>query len=139
MFSLIVSYVLRVSVSKKHFVSSKYPFKIRFFCFVWIRFHSFFFCFFRIEKRVIEMFGSIATYLNAVQRTWAAQDGDLVATFLSLRDRHAINSNLHVEYPENLVERIVDPPIDEILSAHIKVLYYLAPQCKINDSRINEL
>lgn len=76
------------------------------------------------------MFGSITTYLNAVQRTWAAQDGNLVATFLSLRDRHATNSNLHVEYPENLVERIVDPPIDEILSAHIKVLYYLASQCK---------
>lgn len=77
------------------------------------------------------MFGSITTYLNAVQRTWAAQDGCLVATFLSLRDRHATNPNLYVEYPDNLVDRIVDPPIDEILSAHIKVLYHLSSQCKL--------
>lgn len=76
------------------------------------------------------MFGSLTTYLNAVQRTWAAQDGHLVATFLSLRDRHATNPKLQVEYPENLVERIVDPPIDEILTAHIKVIYYLTSQCK---------
>lgn len=82
------------------------------------------------KKRVNKMFGSLTTYLNAVQRTWAAQDGHLVATFLSLRDRHATNPKLQVEYPENLVERIVDPPIDEILTAHIKVVYYLTSQCK---------
>lgn len=74
------------------------------------------------------MFGSLATYLNAVQRTWEAQDGHLVASFLSLRDRHATNRNLHVEYPDDLVEKILDQPIDEILSAHIKVLYYLSSQ-----------
>lgn len=77
-----------------------------------------------------KMFGSIATYLNAVQRTWIAQDGNLVATFLSLRDRHATNPNLLVKYPDNLVERIVESPIDEILAAHIKVLYNLSCQRK---------
>lgn len=87
------------------------------------------------------MFGNISTYLNAVQRTWAAQDGHLVATFLSLRDRHANNPNLQMEYPENLVERILDPPIDEILSAHIKVLYYLAGERKFllfNDNSLRK-
>lgn len=82
------------------------------------------------KKRVNKMFGSITTYLNAVQRSWAAQDGHFVAAFLSLRDRHTTNPKLQVEYPENLVERIVDPPIDEILTAHIKVVYYLTSQCK---------
>lgn len=76
------------------------------------------------------MFGSITTYLNAVQRTWAAQDGKLVAQFLSLRDRHATNPNLHEQYPENLIERILDPPIDEIVSAHVKVLFYLSKERK---------
>lgn len=77
------------------------------------------------------MFGSITTYLNAVQRTWAAQDGHLVATFLSLRDRHATNPNLHVENLDQLVERIVVSPINEIVSAHIKVLYCLTSHRKL--------
>lgn len=72
------------------------------------------------------MFGSITTYLNAVARTWHAQDGGLVAQLVSLRDRHATNSQLQIEYPESMVERILDAPIDEILVEHIKVLYYLS-------------
>lgn len=72
------------------------------------------------------MFGSITTYLNAVTRTWHAQDGTLVAQLVSLRDRHATNTQLQVEFPESLVERILDAPIDEILVEHIKVLYYLS-------------
>lgn len=76
------------------------------------------------------MFGNVNTYLNAVQRTWAAQDGRLVATFLSLRDRHATNPNLQIEFPDNLVERLLDSPIDEILSAHMKVLFYLSCERK---------
>lgn len=72
------------------------------------------------------MFGTITTYLNAVARTWHAQDGALVAQLVSLRDRHATNQQLHVEFPENMVDRILDAPIDEILVEHIKVLYHLS-------------
>lgn len=72
------------------------------------------------------MFGSISTYLNAVARTWHAQDGILVAQLVSLRDRHATNPNLQVESPESIIERTLDSPIDEILVEHIKVLYYLS-------------
>lgn len=76
------------------------------------------------------MFGNINAYLNAVQRTWSSQDGSLVAAFLSLRDKHATNPNLQVEYPDNIVERIVESPIDELISAHLKVLYYLSCERK---------
>lgn len=72
------------------------------------------------------MFGSITTYLNAVARTWHAQDGELVAQLLSLRDRHATNTQLQIEFPESAVERVLDAPIDEVLVEHIKVLYYLS-------------
>lgn len=72
------------------------------------------------------MFGSLTTYLNAVTRTWHATDGALVAQLVSLRDRHATNQQLQVEFPESLVERILDAPIDEILVEHIKVLYYIS-------------
>lgn len=64
--------------------------------------------------------------MNAVARTWHAQDGILMAQLLSLRDRHATNQQLQVEFPDNLVKRILDEPIDEILIEHIKVLYYLS-------------
>lgn len=72
------------------------------------------------------MFTSITTYLNAVARTWHAQDGALVAQLVSLRDRHATNTQLQNEFPESMVERILDAPIDEIFLEHIKVLYYLS-------------
>lgn len=77
------------------------------------------------------MFGSLQTYLNAIQRTWQAQDGTLVATFLSLRDKHALNPNLHVENAENMVDRILNPPIDEVALEHIKVLHYLSRSRKL--------
>lgn len=72
------------------------------------------------------MFGSSTTYLNAVARTWHAQDGPIVAQLVSLRDRHARNPQLQIESPESMVERILDAPIDEILVEHMKVLYYLS-------------
>lgn len=72
------------------------------------------------------MFGNVTTYLNAIQRTWSSQDGNLVSTFLSLRDRHTHNPNLQIQYPDNIVARICDPPIDELVSAHLKVIYFLS-------------
>lgn len=76
------------------------------------------------------MFGSVATYLNAVQRTWDAQDGNLTAQLISLRDRHASNRNLQVENADNLIERILCSPIDEIVSSHVRVLYHLSAERK---------
>lgn len=72
------------------------------------------------------MFGSVSTYLNAVARTWQAQDGALLSQLVSLRDRHAVATQLQIESPENSVDRILEAPIDEILVEHIKVLYYLS-------------
>lgn len=78
------------------------------------------------------MFGSLVTYLNAVARTWHAQDGAIVAQLVSLRDRHATNVSLQTESPESSIERILDSPIDEIVIEHIKVLYYLSRTRKHN-------
>lgn len=76
------------------------------------------------------MFGSVQTYVNAIQRTWDAQDGHLTGQLISLRDRHATNRNLHVENADNLIERILGPPVDEIVSSHVKVLYHLSAERK---------
>lgn len=71
------------------------------------------------------MYDSVNSYLNSVQRAWSAQDGKSVAALLSLKDKHVSNRSLQMEMPENMVERMLDPPIDEIVSAHLRVLYYL--------------
>lgn len=76
------------------------------------------------------MFGNVNNYLSAIRGTWSQQDGDLVASFISLRDRHANNPHLQIEHPDKLVERICDPPIDELVSEHLKVLYYLSRERK---------
>ncbi|XP_053950784.1 PCI domain-containing protein 2 homolog [Anastrepha ludens] len=71
------------------------------------------------------MFGTLQNYLSGVQRAWSAADGETLASFISLKDKHIMNRNLYVECPENTVERMLDPPIDEIVCVHLKVLYYL--------------
>ncbi|XP_055845593.1 PCI domain-containing protein 2 homolog isoform X1 [Episyrphus balteatus] len=71
------------------------------------------------------MFGTLNNYLSGVQRAWSVQDGDTVAGFVSLKDKHIMNRNLYLLEPENYVERQLDPPIDEVVVAHLKVLYYL--------------
>lgn len=76
------------------------------------------------------MFASVQTYLNGIQRTWDAQDGHLTGQLISLRDRHATNRNLHVESADHLIERTLGPPVDEIVSSHIKVLYHLSAERK---------
>lgn len=83
------------------------------------------------------MFGSIQTYLNAIQRSWQAQDGTLVATFVSLRDKHALNTILHTENADNMVDRILNSPIDEVVLEHIKVLYYLSRSRKFHSAGIS--
>lgn len=85
------------------------------------------------------MYDNINSYLNCVQRAWSAQDGNLVATYISLRDKHISNRNLHIEIPEHIVERQLDQPIDEIVSAHLKVLYYLTCERKFMQHNIGSV
>lgn len=76
------------------------------------------------------MFENLSSYLNSVQRAWSAQDGRVVASLISLKDRHVVSRSLQLEMPENMVERILDSPIDDIVSSHLKVLYYLTCERK---------
>lgn len=78
------------------------------------------------------MFGTLNNYLSGVRRAWSVQDGDLVASFVSMKDKHIMNRNLYLEMPENAVERVLEPPIDEIVSSHLKVLFYLGLERKFS-------
>lgn len=81
------------------------------------------------------MYDNLSSYLSSVQRAWSAQDGRVISTQISLKDRHVLNRNLQLEMPENMVERMLDSPIDEIVSSHLKVLYYLTCERKQEGQR----
>ncbi|XP_030373291.1 PCI domain-containing protein 2 homolog [Scaptodrosophila lebanonensis] len=71
------------------------------------------------------MFGTVNNYLSSISRAAEACDGDTLGKFLSLRDVHVQNHNLYIAQPEKL-RNSLKPPLDEIVTAHLKVLYYLA-------------
>ncbi|KAJ8974556.1 hypothetical protein NQ317_007327 [Molorchus minor] len=71
-------------------------------------------------------FMTLAHYLQIIDRSWRAQDGSKIASFISLRHEHAKYQNYHVESPEGLVERFLISPIDDLVVLHLKCLYYIA-------------
>lgn len=71
-------------------------------------------------------------YLNAVGRLWNNCDGSAVSKFISLSSNHTNNRNLHLENPESSIERVMDPPLDEVISCHLKVLFYLKDSRKLS-------
>lgn len=69
---------------------------------------------------------SLAHYLQLMERCWKSQDGYKIANFLSLRHEHASSANLQQEKPEDMVERFVSPPFDELVVFHLKSSYFVA-------------
>ena len=63
---------------------------------------------------------SLNLYLSKVSNVWNAGEGDLLAQLLSFRDSHIANPRLQVPDPEAAVERVLDPPLDEMVAAHIR-------------------
>ena len=70
-------------------------------------------------------------YLNAVWRLWNNFDGSGVSKFLSLNGNHIKNRNLQLENPESSIERVMEPPLAEVISCHLKVLFYLNESRKL--------
>ncbi|KAH8364430.1 hypothetical protein KR084_006958 [Drosophila pseudotakahashii] len=74
------------------------------------------------------MFGTVNNYLSGVLHAAQDYDGESLGTHLSLRDVHVQNHSLYIAQPEKLVDRFLKPPLDEVVSAHLKVLYHLAQE-----------
>jgi nuclear mRNA export protein PCID2/THP1 len=68
---------------------------------------------------------NLYNYLSTVNRLWNNEDGSGISRFVSVGGNHAAYSNLHVDSPESAVERAIPSPLDEVISNHIKVLFYL--------------
>lgn len=75
---------------------------------------------------------NLFSYLSTINRLWGNEDGSGVARFLTLGANHSSNTNLHIENPETVVERSISVPLDEVISAHLKVLFYLHDNRKYN-------
>jgi hypothetical protein len=75
---------------------------------------------------------NLYNYLSTVNRLWGNEDGVGVARFVTMRGNHASNPNLHVETPENAVERAIASPLAEVIIYHLKVLFHLHDDRKID-------
>jgi nuclear mRNA export protein PCID2/THP1 len=68
---------------------------------------------------------NLYNYLSTINRLWNNEDGVGVARFITLSGNHAKNPNLHTDKPDEPVSRAIEPPLDEVVSFHLKVLYNL--------------
>jgi len=59
-------------------------------------------------------------YLSKVSNAWNQGEGEMLSELLSFRDSHVANPRLHVPDPEAQVERMLDPPLDEMVAAHVR-------------------
>ena len=63
---------------------------------------------------------SMNLYLSKISNAWNQGDGEDLAALLSFRDSHVTNPRLQVPDPEAAVERVLDPPLDEMVAAHVR-------------------
>ncbi|CAG9803681.1 unnamed protein product [Chironomus riparius] len=68
---------------------------------------------------------NLIQYLSTIGRLWNSYDGSSISRFISLSGSHISNRNLHVEDAENLVSRYVKSPLDDVINAHLRTLYYM--------------
>lgn len=71
-------------------------------------------------------FMNLSNYLQILDRSWRSHNGQTLSQFLSLRHDHAKYKNYQVENPENIVEKFLQSPLDELVIYHLKCLYAIS-------------
>ncbi|XP_066259386.1 PCI domain-containing protein 2 homolog [Euwallacea similis] len=71
-------------------------------------------------------FMNLSNYLQILDRSWRTHNGQTLSQFLSLRHDHTRFKNYYIESPENIVEKFLQAPLDEIVILHLKCLYHLS-------------
>jgi len=82
---------------------------------------------------------SLNGYLSRIASCYDNYDGDNLATLLSFDDSHISNSRLQVQEPENAVERILEPPLDEMTAAHLRACWAWAKSDFIEAFKCQEI
>ncbi|XP_067007037.1 PCI domain-containing protein 2 [Anabrus simplex] len=67
-------------------------------------------------------------YLQQVDSAWRNKDGQLLSEYLTFRHAHVASSKLQLQNPESNVERVLEPPLDEIVAAHLRCIWALNNQ-----------
>nr|SVE93619.1 EOG090X06A5 [Scapholeberis mucronata] len=67
-------------------------------------------------------------YLREIQSSWESRSGTEVSELLSFNHPHVMSSRLTSEGFETLVQRLVEPPLDEIVVLHLRCLSYINQQ-----------
>ncbi|XP_044731020.1 PCI domain-containing protein 2 [Chrysoperla carnea] len=68
---------------------------------------------------------SINQYLQNVDKYWQQNDALFLSELLSLQNDHVLSPQLQIEEPDEIVERLVSPPFDELVASHLKCIYAL--------------
>jgi len=69
---------------------------------------------------------SLNQYLGQVSSAWQRRRSVQAAELLSLRHAHVMSSRLQLERPEADVQDVLDSPLDELVSAHLRCLWAVA-------------
>ncbi|XP_069104037.1 PCI domain-containing protein 2-like [Argopecten irradians] len=59
-------------------------------------------------------------YFQSMDDTLSEKDGIGCAELLSFKHPHIANPRLQIEHPESAVQRVFDPPYDELIAAHLR-------------------
>ncbi|XP_077987350.1 PCI domain-containing protein 2-like [Glandiceps talaboti] len=65
-------------------------------------------------------------YLQQVEEALNEKDGDMAAALLSFRHPHIANPRLNIEHPEPKCEDWFSQPLDKMVAAHIKGIWYVS-------------
>ncbi|XP_037088603.1 PCI domain-containing protein 2-like [Pollicipes pollicipes] len=65
-------------------------------------------------------------YLSQVGSAWSRRRGPVAADLLSLRHPHVMSARLQLERPEDEVQDVLEPPLDELVAAHLRCLWAMA-------------
>ncbi|GFG29797.1 hypothetical protein Cfor_00230 [Coptotermes formosanus] len=66
---------------------------------------------------------SLNHYLQEIENAWRKKNGTVLSDYLSFRHGHVASSKLKLENPESAVERVLEPPLDEIVAAHLRCVW----------------
>ena len=66
----------------------------------------------------------MSVVMSLGEQAWNDYDGETLSRLISFDDRHARNSKFHKDDdPSDAVERVLEEPIDDIVSDHLRAVY----------------
>lgn len=82
---------------------------------------------------------NVNSYLAKVSQAWQEGEGEDLANLLSFQDPHIASRALQIPDPEAQVERMLDPPLDEMVAAHLRGCWAWAESDFMEAYRCQEL